>query len=348
MPSSGVHRACPGPGTLGQPAQRGKGGQQGPRGLPPPGAVVHARGVYDRGSARRRGNVARDWPRGSRLAAAVGTSFFALAGPALAGVDALQEPSIAAAEPETSAAARPEPEPEATAATGPEASEPGTEAARPEREPEATEATKPETSEPDTTEAAPPVEPEPKATAEAPRPPRIDGAYIGGTVFTGVNLVRLNTFDTDGPFAAFGGTASFGQMVFPWLGLGLHGGGGAGVRSQQGARQRLGQGYLGVQFKFVPLSKRQVPLSLLASFGFGGGAVRQAGILSRAGFGGAQFGAAVRYELFPWAKRRRPFRGGGFGLGPELGWIGFTPAAAGRPMSNVIYLALSTTFYFGS
>lgn len=181
----------------------------------------------------------------------------------------------------------------------------------------------------------------------APKPPRIDGAYLGSTALGGLSLVRVNDLDTPGPFATFGGTLSVGQMVFPWLGLGLHGGGSGGVRSEDGARQRIGQGHLGVEFKFVPLPRR-LPLSLRASFGFGGGAVRQEGIVPRAGFGGAQFSGAVRYELFPWAQRRRPYRGGGFGLGPELGWIGFTPAAAGRPMSNVLYLALATTFYFGS
>ncbi|MCA9709726.1 MAG: hypothetical protein KDK70_28060 [Myxococcales bacterium] len=185
------------------------------------------------------------------------------------------------------------------------------------------------------------------ASGPAPSPPRIDGTYLGTTLFTGLGFVRVNDLPTDGAFAAFGATASIGQMVFPWLGLALHGGGGGGVRSEQSARQRLGEGYLGIQLKFVPAPKR-LPLSLHTGFGFGGGAVRQAGVTNRAGFGGAQFGASVRYELFPWAKRRRPYRGGGFGLGPELGWLGFTPAAAGRPMSNVVYLALAMTFYFGS
>jgi hypothetical protein len=204
------------------------------------------------------------------------------------------------------------------------------------------EAAEPEAAEPEADEGQP-AEP-----TSAPKPPRIDGTYLGGTMLGGIGLVRVNTFDTPGAFASFGGTFTVGQMVFPWLGLGLHGGGGGAVHSQDGVRQKLGQGHLGVQFKFVPLPKRRVPLSLLASFGFGGGAVRQEGIAKRSGFGGAQFGAAVRYELFPWAERRRPYRGGGFGLGPELGWVGFTPAAPGRPMSNVLYLAISATFYFGS
>jgi len=181
---------------------------------------------------------------------------------------------------------------------------------------------------------------------DAPRPPRIDGPFLGAQLYGGLGLVRVNDLDVGGPFTVFGGSASVGQMVFPWLGLGLRGGGGGGVRSEEGARQKLGQGFLSAEFTFVP-APRRLPLSLKASFGFGGGAVRQAGIAQRTGFGGSEFGAAVRYELFPWAKRRRPFRGGGLALGPELGWVGFTPAAEGRPASNVFYLALSTTFYFG-
>ncbi|MCB9566304.1 MAG: hypothetical protein H6710_03660 [Myxococcales bacterium] len=105
-------------------------------------------------------------------------------------------------------------------------------------------------------------------------------------------------------------------------------------------------GALLVDFGFLPL--RQRPLSLHAAFGVGGGAVRQAGIEGRQGFGGAVFKAAARSELCPVAERKRPRRGGGFGLAPELGWIGFPPAAAGRPMSNTLYLSLTLTYYFGS
>jgi hypothetical protein len=90
------------------------------------------------------------------------------------------------------------------------------------------------------------------------------------------------------------------------------------------------------------------PLSLHVGFGIGGGAIREDGVEGRKGYGGAAFKAAVRYEFFPLAKSFRPKRGGGFGLGPEVGWLGFTPAAAGRPMSNTVYLGLTTTYYFGS
>jgi hypothetical protein len=192
--------------------------------------------------------------------------------------------------------------------------------------------------------------PAPESTAPgstAPSPPRIDGPYVGAVLFSGITLARVNDLETGGGFAAFGGTFRFGEMVLPWLGLGLQVGGSGAVRSQDAARQTLGQGLLAVDLSFVPVPKR-MPLTLRASFGFGGGAVREVGVPDRAGFGGAMFGAAVRYEWFPWAKVRRPFKGGGFALGPELGWIGFTPAAAGRPMSNTIYLALALGFYFGS
>lgn len=209
------------------------------------------------------------------------------------------------------------------------------------------------------TTAAPSAESEPApASSEAsspapadsapppPSPPRIDGPYVGAILLAGATLARVNDLDTGGAFTAFGGSLRFGEMVLPWLGLGLQLGGTGAVRSQDGARQTLGQGLLAVDLSFVPAPKR-LPLTLRGSFGFGGGAVRQAGVPDRAGFGGAMFGAAVRYEWFPWAKVRRPYKGGGFALGPELGWIGFTPAGKGRPMSNTIYLALALGFYFG-
>jgi hypothetical protein len=164
----------------------------------------------------------------------------------------------------------------------------------------------------------------------------------GAIVFT-----RVNDLSTPGPFAAGGGYIRFGQMVLPWLGLGLQAGGNGGARSQDGARQRLGQGALLVDFTFVPAPKRAQGFSLRASFGFGGGAVKEAGVARRSGFGGAFFGAGVRYEFFPGAAKYRPTRGGGLGMGPEIGWLGATPAARGRPMSNTIYVALAVTWYFG-
>lgn len=322
--------------------------------------MVHARGVHDGGSARRpspRGptgatgtpaRVAGHW-----LAALAGVWIAGLADSALATEPAPDAVADATAdEPATDeprdAATVDEPS-EAATVEGAKTDEPRdaatADAAKTDEPSDAATVDEPKSDEPSDAAKA---DAEPSPASPAPRPPRIDGTYLGGTMLAGVGLIRVNDFDTPGGFAAFGGTFTVGQMVFPWLGLGLHGGGGGMVRSKDAVRQKVGQGHLGVQFKFVPLPKRRIPLSLLASFGFGGGAVRQEGIAKRSGYGGAQFGAAVRYELFPWASKRRPYRGGGFGLGPELGWVGFTPAATGRPMSNVVYLALSATFYFGS
>jgi hypothetical protein len=178
------------------------------------------------------------------------------------------------------------------------------------------------------------------------KPPRIDGGWIGVVGHGTLGFVRVNDLSTPGAFSGFGGAVRGGQMILPWFGLGLQAGGAVAVRSEAEARQRAWMGTLLVDLQFVPVPK--IPLSVRTSFGFGGGAVREAGVLERAGFGGAMFSGAVRYELFPGVARYRPDRGGGFGLGPELGWIGATPAAAGRPLANFVYLGLSGNFYFGS
>lgn len=201
-----------------------------------------------------------------------------------------------------------------------------------------------------TAKASTPAKTERGAWRRPPIPPRIDGAYLGMAIYGAAALVRVNRLETEGsPFAGFGGHARVGQMVLPWLGFGLMVGGALAVRSersQDGARQRLGLGELMVDTTFVPIPRRN--WTVHAAFGFGGGAVRQAGDSKRAGFGGAVFSVATRYELFPFAKRFRATRGGGFGVGPELGWIGATPAASGRPMANLFFVGLSTTIYFGS
>jgi hypothetical protein len=181
---------------------------------------------------------------------------------------------------------------------------------------------------------------------EPPVPPRIDGVYLGFAVYGTATLASVQRLETPGPFPGAGGHVRVGQMVLPWLGLGITVGGVFGTRTQSGARQQLWLADFTVDGTFVPVPR--IPFSLRTSFGFGGGAVREADVPDRSGYGGAVFGAAVRYEFFPGVKRYRPKKAGGFGLGPELGWIGATPAAVGRPMANVIYLGLSGTFYFGS
>ena len=134
-----------------------------------------------------------------------------------------------------------------------------------------------------------------------------------------------------------------GEVVFPWMSIGVHAGGRAGWSRNQ----IVAQGAVLVELGFLPVPHK-LPLSLLVGFGAGGGAVHEQGVADRSGFGGAAFKGAIRYDLFPGADIRRPNRGGGFSLGPELGWMGFTPAAAGRPMSNTIYLGLWLGYYFGS
>lgn len=190
---------------------------------------------------------------------------------------------------------------------------------------------------------APPAEPIPAATPV--RVPRVDGVYIGGTLAFSESFARVNNFPTPNPFAGATPSLRVGQAIFPWMTIGIQVTGTFANRFAD-PRQRLFQGSAIIDFGFLPVPR--IPLSLRVGFGAGGGAVRQDGIASRSGFGGAVFTGAVRYEFFPLAARKRPKRGGGFALGPELGWIGFTPAAKGRPMSNTVYLGLFMAFYFGS
>lgn len=183
------------------------------------------------------------------------------------------------------------------------------------------------------------------AGTPASKPPRVDGVYFGGTIAAGGSFARVNNFPTPDPLS--GGTASLrvGQVIYPWMTIGFELTGTWANRFADPS-QRLLQGGAVIDFGFLPVPR--IPLSLHVGFGAGGGAVREAGRTARSGFGGALFTGAVRYEIFPLAARKRPRRGGGFSLGPELGWLGFTPAAAGRPMSNTVYIGLFMGFYFGS
>ena len=185
----------------------------------------------------------------------------------------------------------------------------------------------------------------PAIVSKAQRPPRVDGTYVGGTVSASLGFARVNDIATPDPFT--GGVAGIrvGEVLYPWMSVGVEIAGNMAYRFAD-PRQRQISGAFLVDFGFYPAPK--IPLSLRAGFGAGGGAVREQGRPKRSGFGGAVFTAAVRYEIFPLAARRRPKRGGGFALGPELGWIGFMPAAKGRPMEHTLYLGLFMGFYFGS
>ena len=191
--------------------------------------------------------------------------------------------------------------------------------------------------------AAEPPSPAPAVSDPDPRPPRIDGAYLGFDVHG--NLVHVRAEDVEGVFGGGGGSLRAGEVVLPWLTIGLHVHGSVSLRETAAGLQRHGQGALLVEFGFLPVPR--IPLSLRAGFGIGGGAVTGGSLESRAGFGGAVFQGSIRYELFPGARRYRPRRGGGFGLGPELGWIGTMPAAPGRPMTNLVHLSLMGIWYFG-
>jgi hypothetical protein len=160
---------------------------------------------------------------------------------------------------------------------------------------------------------------------------------MGATTF-----VRVDDRDVPGPLTGPAGAVSVGDAVFPWLTVGASFVGAGGLAPGKTS----GWGGLLIDFGVLPVPR--VALSLRLGLGFGAGAVLPEESSRRFGFGGALFRGAVRYELFPLAARRRPDRGGGWAIGPELGWIGHTPAAAGRPMANSLYLGIFSGFYFGS
>jgi len=178
--------------------------------------------------------------------------------------------------------------------------------------------------------------------AEPIRPPRVDGPYVGVLAIGTANFASVIGLVTPAPMLGGGGFVQAGDAVLPWLSIGVAAGG------QRGAfgKQRISEGALLVEFGFIPL--RRYPLSIRAGFGFGGGAVREDGVDRRFGFGGALFKGSLRYEFFPLAANKRPDRGGGWAIGPELGWLGATPAARGQPFVNTLMLGVSTSFYFGS
>jgi hypothetical protein len=173
-------------------------------------------------------------------------------------------------------------------------------------------------------------------------PPRVDGAYIGGIAWGAGVFTRVDGLDTPTPFFGPGGALRAGDVVFPWMTVGVAFTGTGAYASAAS----VGFGGLLVELGFLPVPR--VPLSIRAGFGFGAGAVLPSDRARRYGFGGALFEGALRYEWFPLAARRRPHTGGGWAIGPELGWLGHTPAGPGRPMANTIVLGLWTGFYFGS
>lgn len=201
--------------------------------------------------------------------------------------------------------------------------------------------------EPDDVETEPEkLEGEPEGAELEPqapiRPPRFDGPYLGVLAIGTANFAKVIDLATPAPLLGAGGFLQAGDAVFHWMSIGIAAGGQAGWIG----KQQMFQGALLVEFGFVPV--KRYPLSIRTGFGFGGGAVTEQGIARRFGYGGALFKGSLRYEFFPLAERKRPDRGGGWAIGPELGWLGATPAGKGQPFVNTIILGLSTSFYFGS
>ncbi len=177
--------------------------------------------------------------------------------------------------------------------------------------------------------------------ASSPRPPRIDGGYFGLGLAGAATTVRVQTF-AEKPLAGFEAALRVGDAVLPWLTIGFE----VVLGQAWNSHQRAGHGGLMVELGILPIP--QIPLSLRAGFGFGAGALHDDRERGRDGFGGALFNGSLRYEFFPGASRRRAHRGGGFVVGPELGWTGFPPSSAGQPMSNSFSLGLWIGAYLGS
>lgn len=195
-------------------------------------------------------------------------------------------------------------------------------------------------------------EPAPIPATQKIHPPRVDGTYLGVVLQPTLSFIRVNDEEGSGMFLGGGGSLRVGEVIFPWLSLGLQIFGHYGPSADGNA---MGAGALLVEAGFFPILR--YPFSIHVGFGAGGGAVQiketiepETMIASprrRSGFGGAVFTGALRYDFFPGIRKRRPNKAGGFAMGPELGWIGFTPTAKGRPMSNTIYVGLWLGYYFG-
>lgn len=181
------------------------------------------------------------------------------------------------------------------------------------------------------------------STLEGITIPRVDGAYFGATFAFDLSFTSVLDLETPDPFLTGLGLVQVGQSVLPWLYLGVTAGGGGGSTANG---QLTYHGGFVVSGGLYPVPK--YPFSVRLGLGFGAGAVTDPDETARFGFGGAIFQGAVRYEFFPLAKTLRPRRGGGWAIGPELGWLGYTPAAAGQPFTNNVYLGISTGFYFGT
>ena len=191
-----------------------------------------------------------------------------------------------------------------------------------------------------------PAQPEPASSEPTPtvrRTPRISGTFLGMSIWPALTWAYSPNLELDqSPVIPGGGGAMrLGQAVFPWLTLGVDAGGGFYFNQHT----FLMQGGLMIEAGFYPVPR--YPFSIRTGFGFGAGLILDDRTDTRGGVGGPKFTGALRYEFFPGAARKRPTRPGGWALGPELAWRGFTPAGKGRPMSNTILLGLWFGYYWG-
>jgi hypothetical protein len=172
------------------------------------------------------------------------------------------------------------------------------------------------------------------------QPPRVDGVFLGMTVFGASVNARAMHLDTE-PFGGGGGAMRLGQAVFPWMTIAVEGGGGFAIN----AHQLLQQGGAMFEFGFLPVPRK--PFSIRAGVGFGAGFILDDRTDTKGGFGGPKFSGALRYEFFPGAAKRRAHRAGGFSIGPEAGWRGFTPSSKGKPMAHTFYAGIWIGYYWG-
>jgi hypothetical protein len=193
-------------------------------------------------------------------------------------------------------------------------------------------------------ESSEPATAEPEPLAPPERTPRISGTYFGMTLWPGLAWAYSPNLEVDqtAVIAGGGGALRLGQAVFPWMTIGLDASGGFYFNRHT----FFTKGGLLVELGFYPVPR--YPLSLRGGFGFGAGLILDDRAEEKGGVGGPRFMGSVRYEFFPNAERKRPRKPGGWVVGPEIGWRGFTPAGGkDRPMSNTILLGIYFGYYWG-
>lgn len=188
-------------------------------------------------------------------------------------------------------------------------------------------------------------EPEPAVDENATpqKPPRISGTYLGMTIWPALSWAFSPNLEIDQSAVLPGGGGAFrlGQAVFPWMTIGIDASGGFYFNENT----FFTKGGLLIELGFYPVPR--YPFSIRGGFGFGAGLIIDDRADEFGGVGGPRFMGSLRYEFFPQAERKRPKRPGGWVVGPELGWRGFTPANQGRPMSNTLLLGVWFGYYWG-